>query len=274
MPLDRVRHPRRRVVTLAQGRGAFQDSLVAAHGRYVPPWLGRRRGLGAWFAQVALFAVMLALAGVGHRPETPWVVARLALALAFASGVAGHRVDAYAVEVLHPEEQGAVRRARDRGLRAALFVSGGLSISLAARWSWPAVNASLALIYLGALVVTRLAPEPSRHEPPPTTLRGSRLGAVRRLLARHRALEMLAFVLTTSSRPARAGAHAAVPHRHGLHADDRGYALATVGSRRPSSALSSAAFGTTLLASGTRSGSYGFLRPSPPSGTGCSRGAP
>src|SRR5262249_51967968 len=140
--------------------------------RYVPPWLGRRRGWAA-VTQVALFALTLALAGVGHRPETPWVVAALGLAIAFASASQDIAVDAYAVEGLGPEERGAGVGARIAVSRAALFVAGGLGISLAARWSWPAVNASLALVYLAALVVTRLAPEPEEHEPPPTTLRAA-----------------------------------------------------------------------------------------------------
>jgi len=53
------------------------------------------------------------------------VVAALALALAFASASQDIAVDAYAVEVLHPEEQGAVVGARIALYRAALFVSGG-----------------------------------------------------------------------------------------------------------------------------------------------------
>ena len=92
--------------------------------RYTLPLLGRRRGWAA-IAQVALFALTLALAGVGNRPEAPWVVAALALAIAFASATQDIAVDAYAVDVLRPEEQGVAVGARIALYRAAMFVAGG-----------------------------------------------------------------------------------------------------------------------------------------------------
>ncbi|TMA54134.1 MAG: AmpG family muropeptide MFS transporter, partial [Deltaproteobacteria bacterium] len=126
------------LITLAQAPWAFKVLWSPFMDRYPPPWLGRRRGWAA-VAQVTLFALTLLLAGVGHRPETPWVVAALALAIAFAGASQDIAVDAYAVDVLRPEEQGAAVGARIALYRAALFVSGGLSITLAAAWSWPVV---------------------------------------------------------------------------------------------------------------------------------------
>src|SRR5205807_1478993 len=78
--------------------------------------------------------------------------------------------------------------------RAALFTSGGLAITLAAAWSWPAVNACLAFVYLLALLVTWHAPEPERDVPAPTSLRNAVWEPFLGFLARHRALEILAFV--------------------------------------------------------------------------------
>src|SRR4029077_8668101 len=72
------------LITLAQAPWAFKILWSPLLDRYTPPWLGRRRGWAA-AAQVALFAATLALTGVGPRPETPWVVGALALAIAFAS---------------------------------------------------------------------------------------------------------------------------------------------------------------------------------------------
>ncbi len=119
---------------LAQAPWAFKMLWSPLIDRYVPPWLGRRRGWAA-IAQLALLVFTLALAGVGHHPETPWVVGAVALAIAFASATQDIAVDAYAVEVLRPDEQGVAVGARIALYRAALFVSGGLSITLAARWS-------------------------------------------------------------------------------------------------------------------------------------------
>ena len=54
----------------------------------------------------------LALAGVENNPDTPWVVAALALAIAFASATQDIAIDAYAVDVLQPDEQGVAVGAR------------------------------------------------------------------------------------------------------------------------------------------------------------------
>src|SRR5436189_3478921 len=93
------------LITLAQAPWAFKVLWSPLMDRYTPPWLGRKRGWAA-VAQVTLFALTLLLAGVGHRPETPWVVAALALAIAFAGASQDIAVDAYAVDVLRPEVQG------------------------------------------------------------------------------------------------------------------------------------------------------------------------
>ena len=114
--------------------------------------------------------------------------------------------------------------------RAALFVSGGLSITLAAAVSWPLVNALLALLYLVALVITWHAPEPERTAPPPASLRSAVWHPFLGFLARHRALEILAFVACykfadqlaqSLTRPFLIDL--------GYSAFDRGFALATVG---------------------------------------------
>src|SRR5512145_2897924 len=61
------------LITLAQAPWTFKFLWSPFMDRWVPPFLGRRRG---WIAitQVALFATTLALAGVGSHPDAPWVV--------------------------------------------------------------------------------------------------------------------------------------------------------------------------------------------------------
>ena len=162
--------------------------------RFAPPWLGRRRG---WIAvsQVALFVLTLALAGVGDRPEAPWVVIALAFAIAFASASQDIVIDAYAVDVLRREEQGLAVGARTALYRGAMYVAGALAITLASFLSWPLVNVLLALLYLPMLVVTWRAPEPAIPIAPPQTLRLAVWEPFLGFLARHRALEILAFVI-------------------------------------------------------------------------------
>ncbi len=96
--------------------------------RYVPPFWGRRRG---WMAvtQLALAVLGLLLAGVGRHPEAIWVVGAIALAIALASASQDIAIDAYAVEVLRKDEQGAAVGARTAMYRAAMVVSGGGAIT-------------------------------------------------------------------------------------------------------------------------------------------------
>ncbi len=215
--------------SLAQAPWAFKVLWSPLMDRYVPPFWGRRRG---WMAitQFLLAVLGLALAGVGRRPETIWVVGALALAIALASASQDIAIDAYTVEVLRKEEQGAAVGARIALYRAAMLVAGGGAISLASRWGWPLVNLLLALVYVPILILTWRAPEPEEQTPAPKTLRDAVWHPFLGFLARHRALEMLAFVLLykLAEQLTQALTRPFLIDM-GYNADQRGIALATVG---------------------------------------------
>ena len=162
--------------------------------RYPLGWLGRRRG---WMAvtQIALFVLTLSMAGLDTTPETAWVILSLTLAVAFASASQDIVYDAYAVDVLRPEEQGVAAGAKIAVYRAAMLIGGSVSITLAAFLSWPVVCALQALLYLPMLLVTFLAREPEVEIPTPPSLRDAVWRPFLGFLGRHRALEILAFVL-------------------------------------------------------------------------------
>ena len=182
------------LITLVHAPWIFKVVWSPLMDRFPLPWLGRRRG---WIAacQIVLFATTLLLAGAGDRPDTPWIILAVALAIAFASASQDIVIDAYAVDVLRKEEHGVAVGARTAVYRAAMFVAGGLAITLASRFSWPAVNVGLALLYLPMLFITRWSPEPAREIPPPPTLREAVWRPFLGFLGRHRALEILAFVI-------------------------------------------------------------------------------
>ena len=217
------------LITLAQAPWTFKVMWSPLMDRYVLPFWGRRRG---WMAvtQVALFALGLMLAGVGERPESVWVVGALALAVALASASQDIAIDAYAVEVLHKDEQGAAAGARTALYRAALLVSGGVSITMAARIGWPAVNALMAFVYVPMLVITWKSPEPEVQPPPPRTLRDAVWQPFLSFLTRPRALEILAFVVLykLADQLAQALTRPFLIDM-GYNADQRGVALATIG---------------------------------------------
>ena len=118
--------------SLAQAPWAFKVVWSPLMDRYVPPFWGRRRG---WMAltQVVLSVLGLLLAGVGRRPEALWIVGAVALATGLASASQDIAYDAYTVEILRPEEHGVAVGARTAFYRAAMAVSGGAAITLAAQ---------------------------------------------------------------------------------------------------------------------------------------------
>lgn len=248
------------LITLAQAPWAFKVFWSPLMDRYVPPFWGRRRG---WMAatQLALGVLGLMLAGVGHRPDSVWIVGALAFAIAIASASQDIAIDAYAVEVLRPGEQGAAVGARLAFYRAAMVVSGGVAITLAARIGWPAVNALLALVYVPMLVLTWKSPEADVQPVPPQTLRQAVWLPLRGVLARPRALEILAFVvlykfgdqLTQSlTRPFLVDM--------GYSADHRGVALATISVAATIGGAVIGGFVTTLAGLGHALWIFGFLQ--------------
>lgn len=181
-------------LTLAQAPWAFKVVWSPLVDRFAPPLWGRRRG---WIAltQIALTGGLLILAGVGHRPEAVWVVGAAALAIAVASATQDIAIDAYAVDVLRPDEQGAVVGVRAGLYRVAMIVSGGAAITAAARIGWPMVNVLLALVYVPLLVLTRGAPEPDVVAPAPATLVDAVWRPLHDVLSRPRAMALLGFVV-------------------------------------------------------------------------------
>lgn len=194
--------------TLAQAPWSFKFLWSPLMDRYPLPWLGRKRG---WIllSQAALLVLGLVLSGVGADLGHVWLVGVIALGIALASATQDIALDAYAVEVLRPEEHGMAVGARTALYRAGMFVSGGLAITLAShmdvvawgepllRWegSWSRVNVLLAFLYLPSMLVTWRAPEPETPPQPPRSLREAAWGPFVGMLSRSRALEILAFVV-------------------------------------------------------------------------------
>lgn len=252
--------------TIAQAPWSFKilwsplmDRYVPAQGTYWGRW-GRRRGWAA-LAQVALLILTLLLAGVGHRPEAPWVVGALALAIAFASATQDIAIDAYAVDVLRPEEQGVAVGARIAIYRAAMFVAGGVAITLAGRYSWPLVNLGLAAAYLPMLWITWKAPEPEEEFRAPKSLKEAVWLPFLGFLARHRSLEILAFVLMYKFADNLAQAlQRPFLVDMGYSDFDRGFALATVGLTATLVGTFAGGFMTTLMGLGHSLWVFGLLQ--------------
>jgi PAT family beta-lactamase induction signal transducer AmpG len=182
------------LLTLAQAPWTLKFAWSPIMDRFSPPFWGRRRGW-AGIAQIGLLIGTLALAGVADHPDAIWVAFALSLAIAVASATQDIAIDAYAVDVLRPEEHGIAVGARIGVYRAAMLVSGGLSIWLAAQISWRWTSVILGLCYVPMLVITWKAPEPEAPPSRPRTMKEAVWLPFLDCLSRHRALEILAFVV-------------------------------------------------------------------------------
>ena len=180
--------------TLAQAPWTFKFLWSPLMDRFRLPFWGRRRGWIA-LAQVALALSGLALSGVGDRPETPWVALALTLAVALSAATQDIAIDAYAVDVLRKEEHGVAVGLRTGMYRAAMTLSGGLAIWVAASLGWGAVNLLLGFVYLPLVLVTARSPEPEEPAAAPRTLRDAVWLPFLECLSRHRAVEILVFVV-------------------------------------------------------------------------------
>jgi len=183
--------------TLAQAPWTFKFLWSPAMDRYRVPAARLGRKLG-WvlLMQVALFILTVLLAGLSLRPDLLWIIGALTLATAFASASQDIAIDAYAVEVLRPDEQGVAVGARIAIYRAGMFVAGGVAITLAGLWSWPAVFLLLSLCYLPLMAVTWRAPASDYDRiPPPSSLGAAAWEPVAAFFSRPRALELFAFII-------------------------------------------------------------------------------
>lgn len=182
------------LLTLFQAPWSFKFLWSPLMDRYSLPFMGRRRGY-VLVSQIGLFLTGLGLTFVSDHPERFAVIASICLAIALISATQDIAIDAYTVEVLEESEQGLAVGARTAMYRVAMNLSGGLAISLAGEFGWTAVNLILAVCYLPCLLITLWADEPAIQQKAPTTLREAVWEPFLGLLARPRAIEILAFVV-------------------------------------------------------------------------------
>jgi len=136
--------------------------------RYIPPFLGRRRG---WLlvTQILLFAAIAAMSL--HDPETGLrALAFNAILIAIFSASQDIAGDAYRTDVLEDREMGAGAAIWVLGYRIALLLTGSLSFVLAERLSWGTVYALLSGLMIVGIIATFLAPEPELKDAPPRSL--------------------------------------------------------------------------------------------------------
>lgn len=161
--------------------------------RYVPPFLGRRRG---WMmvAQLMLVAAIVAM-GFSNPVEHPWWTAALAVAVAFASASQDIVIDAYRTEVLEKEEMGPGAAVYIMGYRIAMLFSGAVALILADHLPWKAVYMIMAAAMALGVLTSLFAPEPSLKVKPPKSVTEAVVLPFVEYFKRKGAFEILGFIL-------------------------------------------------------------------------------
>lgn len=161
--------------------------------RYVPPFLGRRRG---WIAAMQLIlGICIAVMGSLNPVTMPWALAALALMVAFISASQDVVFDAYRADVLRPAERGIGAAVSVLGYRLAMLVSGALALILSDQIGWQNTYWLMAALMIAAIAATLFGPEPEVEVKPPGTLTEAVVEPLREFFARHGAWALLLLIV-------------------------------------------------------------------------------
>src|SRR5208283_3606711 len=161
--------------------------------RFIPPWLGRRRG---WIliSQICLVAGIAAMA-VGSPRQHPLGLGVLALLVAFASASQDIVVDAYRTDVLHERERGAGAAVFVMGYRIAMIVSGAAALVLSDRIGWRDTYLLMSIIMIAGMAVTAMGPEPEGTIAPPKSIGEAAWGPLKDFFSRRSAVTLVLVIV-------------------------------------------------------------------------------
>jgi MFS transporter, PAT family, beta-lactamase induction signal transducer AmpG len=157
--------------------------------------LGRRRSW-AVAIQGALIVALLLLGNADPAVVWPIRVATLAVLVAFLSASQDIVIDAYRVELLHEDEQGAGAAATQVGYRVGMIASGAGALYVAAFVSWFWAYAAMAALMLVGVITVLMTREPAVIvQRAPTTLKSAIVEPFTELGTRDAWLVILIFVV-------------------------------------------------------------------------------
>jgi len=123
--------------------------------RFVPKWLGRRRG---WIFPIQLILLCgVALMGFITPTYATFALGVLAFMVAFTSASQDIVIDAYRTDLLVENERGIGASMSVLGYRMGMILSGGVALIWADQWqSWGRVYVVMAMIMLAAAIFSLL----------------------------------------------------------------------------------------------------------------------
>jgi PAT family beta-lactamase induction signal transducer AmpG len=161
--------------------------------RFVPPWLGRRRG---WMVATQL-CLMLGIAAMGFSsPQNAlFALAALAVLVVFTSASQDIVIDAYRTDVLYEVERGAGAAVFVMGYRLALLISGALALILSGQIGWQGTYMVIALFMFVGMLAVIFGPEPDGKIQPPKTIQEAVSGPLKDFFSRRKAVMLLLLII-------------------------------------------------------------------------------
>lgn len=181
------------LITLVQIPYTWKFLWAPFMDRFVPPFLGRRRG---WLL-IAQIALVFAIAGLGMTDPVKnfgmMIVA--AILVAFSSASQDIVVDAYRREDLPDEELGFGSSMYINGYRVGMLLASGGGLILADQMPFSRVYLIMAFCMLPGIITTLLCPEPKIAAGTPRTLTEAVVRPLAEYFSREDAVWMLGFIL-------------------------------------------------------------------------------
>ncbi len=148
--------------------------------RYMPPFLGRRRG---WIliCQAALAACIAAMGFCSPAKEL-YVLGVLTLVLAFLSASQDIVIDAYRVDIIPPSERALAAATTAFGYRTAAMLAGAALVYIAASIGWQPAFMAIAALMAATMLATLKSPEPDAPGHAPRSLAAAVWHPLRALL--------------------------------------------------------------------------------------------
>ena len=161
--------------------------------RFVPPFLGRRRG---WLL-IAQIALMFAIVGLGYSDpvKNTGLMIVAAVLVAFFSATQDIVIDAYRREDLSDEELGLGSSMYVYGYRLGMLLASGGGLIMADHISFSQVYFLMSLCMLPGIITTLLTPEPELVSGVPRTMKEAVVNPFVDYFNRNGALWILVFIL-------------------------------------------------------------------------------
>ncbi len=161
--------------------------------RFVPSWLGRRRG---WILPIQLLLLVgIAVMALGSPAKMPFALAVIALIVAFISASQDIVIDAYRTDVLPDVERGLGSATFILGWRMANLVAGALTLILADRIGWRDAYLLMAFFMTIGVCGTFFGKEPGQTVIPPKTLEEAVWGPLKDFFSRKSAITLILLII-------------------------------------------------------------------------------